>query len=369
MAVREGRWDCIYCEARAVKGRHLLCPHCNRTRPAGIKFYLPENEEEIKEEFLIERANTGPDWICPFCESSNPNNAEVCQRCMAPLGEEVTEQSITRYGLDEVAREGDLAAQEKAAYGDENEEELEREASPAPAKRNSRQMLIVGAILVALLCICGSLAYFMFRTNETTAVVTDVRWSRSVEVEVYETVMDEGWSLPAGGRIIEQREEIRTYEQVQVDTELVDREVAEQVQVGETEYVCGQEDLGNGFFQDIYCSDPIYETQYRTETIEEPVYEEQPVYDTYYVYEVDIWNPLRSESVSGDSLELFWPQTNLGNAEREGSRAERYATTFRSNDNQTYELELSEAEWLLYDVGDEVTLEINGFGDVTGVSR
>ena len=344
----------------------MLCPNCQRARPAGVKFYLPENAELIEEEFLIERAHTGPDWICPFCESSNPNNAGVCQRCMAPKGTEVTEQSRIKYGLGEVAREGDLAAQEKAAYGP-----AEPEPAPPPAatKRSPRQMALVAGIIFALLCLCGSLAFFLFRSNDTSAVVTDVRWERSIAVEEFGTVTDEGWSLPAGGRIVEQHEEIRAYEQVQVGTELVEREVSEQVQVGEREYVCGQEDLGNGFFEDVYCTEPIYETQYHTETYEEPVYEEQPVYDTYYVFEIDTWSTIRTESASGADFDLFWPEVQLDDAEREGERQAQYITTFRTSDGQTYGVELDEAEWRQYAIGDEVNLEISSFGDVTNISR
>ena len=371
MAIREGRWDCLYCEARAIRGRHLVCPHCNRTRPEGIRFYLPENAEQITEEFLIERANTGPDWICPFCESSNPNNANKCQRCMAPRGEEVTAQSIRRYSLDEVAREGDLAAQERAAYGPPPEEASEPEPEPAPAPkgRTPRTMFILGGILFLLLCLCGSIAFFTLRSSDTTATVVDVQWQRTVQIEVYETIVEEGFDLPAGGRILEQREEINGYENVQIGTEFVDREVSEQVQVGEREYVCGQEDLGNGFFQDVYCTEPVFETQYRTETVEEPIYEEQPIYDTYYVYELDVWNPIRTESASGADSNSFWPQTNLAEGEREGARTESYLAIFQTSDGQTYELELPPDEWGLYDIGDEVTLEINGFGDVTGVRQ
>ena len=363
MAIREGRWDCIYCEARAIRGRHMVCPNCQRARPAGVKFYLPENAEEIQEEFLIERANIGPDWICPFCESSNASDATVCQRCMAPKGTEVTEQNRIRYAVGQVAREGDLAAQEKAAY--EPEEPV---PTPAPKKRSSRQLLMVAGILFALLCLCGSLAFFLFRGNDASAVVTDVRWERSIAVQEYGTVTEEGWSLPAGGRIVDQYEDIRAYEQVQVGTETVEREVSERVQVGEREYVCGQEDLGNGFFEDVYCTEPVYETQYHTETFEEPVYEDQPIYDTYYVFEIDTWSTIRTESASGTDFNLFWPAVDLNDEEREGDRQATYITVFQTSDGDTYEVEHSEDEWRQYAIGDEVTLEIDSFGNVTDVS-
>ena len=66
-------------------------------------------------------------------------------------------------------------------------------------------------------------------------------------------------------------------------------------------------------------------------------------------------------------INSFWPQTNLAEGEREGARTESYLATFQTSDGQTYELELPPNEWGLYDIGDEVTLEINGFGDLTGV--
>ena len=127
-------------------------------------------------------------------------------------------------------------------------------------------------------------------------------------------------------------------------------------------------DLGNGFFEDVYCTEPVYETQYHTETFEEPVYEDQPIYDTYYVFEIDTWSTIRTESASGTDFNLFWPAVDLNDEEREGDRQATYITVFQTSDGDTYEVEHSEDEWRQYAIGDEVTLEIDSFGNVTDVS-
>ena len=57
--------------------------------------------------------------------------------------------------------------------------------------------------------------------------------------------------IPPDGRYISEEEAIRRYDQVFVRNETRTRQVSEQVQTGTRDYVCGQRDLGNGFFEDI----------------------------------------------------------------------------------------------------------------------
>ena len=192
-------------------------------------------------------------------------------------------------------------------------------------------------------------------------------WSRSVEVEVFRTVVEEDWQVPAGGVQIGSRQEIRSYTQVLVGYETVSEEIPEQVQVGERTYVCGQRDLGNGFFEDVQCSEPVYETRYRTETREEPVYEQQPVFDTLYEYEIEKWVVDRTEETSGSGSNPAWP--TLGAGERAGARQESYTVFFRDADGATYELTLPESEWRAYRVGDSYNAAIDRQGNIESISN
>ncbi len=136
--------------------------------------------------------------------------------------------------------------------------------------------------------------------------------------------------------MLSQSEEIRTYEDVIIGYTEEARQVSEQVYVGENEYVCGQRDLGNGFFEDIWCSDPIYETEFSTVYEDVPIYESQPVYDTEYTYEIDKWVFSRTERLTGSDQNSLWPEYRLEGNEREGRRSESYVAIFLDEDGRTH---------------------------------
>jgi hypothetical protein len=140
------------------------------------------------------------------------------------------------------------------------------------------------------------------------------------------------------------------------------------VQVGSEEYVCGQQDMGNGFFEDVMCSRPIYETQYRTESVEVPMYEQVPVYDTKYTYEIDKWVVDRTETANGRDQNPFWPGLELRQNEREGARTETYRITFADGEGNQYEKEFPYDVWIRFEPGREYTAVRNVFGDLEEIS-
>ena len=159
-----------------------------------------------------------------------------------------------------------------------DEEPSRPKPTAVPKKKRPAWLPIVAllGILFVFACACG--AFMLFRTSEKDVTIDEMSWERTVEVEAFGTVTEEDWDVPSEGRILSQREEIREYEQVISGYVTQQRQVSEQVQTGSRTYVCGQRDLGNGFFEDVECTDPVYETRYRTETYQEPVYEDRPVY-------------------------------------------------------------------------------------------
>ena len=360
MAVREGRWDCQYCGTKGNIGRHKACQNCGRSRPAGTKFYLPTEEEAaVMDANLLKLAGAGQDWVCEFCSSSNHSEAANCHYCGAPREGESPVQEIKEYGLGQAPDSGDMSF-------DEPPERPKPRPETAP-KKSSKLPLIIGAALVALVIFCGLIfaGFLIFGGQDVDASVSGFQWARSINVEAFQTVVEEDWSVPAGGRLLDQRQEIRKYESVLDHYETRQREV--QVQVGQETYVCGQRDLGNGFFEDIECTDPIYETQ--TESYEEAVYREEPVYETFYEYEIVKWNVVRSPTESGQDHNAQWPPLDLGETEREGTRSESYTIFFVENDNEEYSLDLPFAEWQDYEMGQGVTLVLDAFGNLKDVER
>jgi len=359
MAVREGRWDCQYCGAIGNLGRHRQCHNCNHSRPGGTRFYQAD-ESEVTDKRLERQALVGPDWICPFCGTSNAGDIHVCGSCGAPRDESTENQQVKDYGEGEAPRSGDMTFDEEP-----------RQVAPAPAepkKAGSRLPLaaIIAIGAVAVICL-GIVAFLIFGGSDADVTISGFEWQRTVEIEAFQTVTEEDWSLPTGGRLISQREEIHHHDQVIDHYETRQREVSEQVKVGVESYDCGDRDLGNGFFEDIMCDRDLFETQVRTENYEEPIYVSVPVYQTLFIYDIDKWNVVRTETSSGRDHAPYWPRANLEGDEREGRNTESYTIKFVDEENKVYEWETKLTEWERFEQGQAVVLKLNALGGVSDV--
>jgi hypothetical protein len=356
MAIREGRWDCQYCGSIGNLGRDRACYNCGRSRPAGTKFYLAD-DAEVKDLKLQQQAKIGPDWVCAFCGTSNAADIEICGSC-----------GHTRDESDAVQETKDFELGQAPTTGDMTIEEDPRAQSEAPPPETSKRRLsplaiagIIGA--VAILCIGIILAFTVFGSKEVGATVSGFSWERTVDIETFRTVTEEDWSVPSDGRLLSQREEIHHYNQVIDHYETRQRQV--QVQVGVETYVCGQRDLGNGFFEDIECSRPVYETQ--TENYEEPIYVSVPVYQPMFTYEIDKWVVDRTETASGNDHSPFWPRADLSDDEREGDRSEQYLIYFTDEENESYTWEVPEDEFERFELNQKVNLKLNALDDLSEV--
>ena len=360
MAIREGRWDCQYCGAIGNLGRHRQCQNCNHSRPEGTRFYKAD-EAEVTDKKLQRQALVGPDWICQFCGTSNAADIHVCGSCGAPRDESTPVQQIKEYGVGEAPRSGDMTFDEQPVP-----------AEPAPAKSRGSSKLplvaIIGIGAIAVICL-GIIAFLIFGGSDAEVTVSGFEWQRAVEVEAFQTVTEEDWNLPADGRLISQREEIHHYDEVIDHYESREREVSEQVKVGSETYVCGERDLGNGFFEDIECDRDVYETQVRIENYEEPIYVSVPVYETLFVYDIDKWNVVRTEASSGRDHAPYWPRANLEGEEREGKKTESYTIVFVDEENESYIWESTFDEWQGFERNQAVVLKLNALGEISDIER
>jgi hypothetical protein len=356
MAVREARWDCQYCGAKGNLGRHKSCRNCGRSRPAGTKFYLPNEEAVVDDQALLAEAAKGPDWVCSFCGTSNGIERDTCRACGAPREADSHQQAVTDYGVGQAPTTGDMTVGEATP--------ARKEATPAAGNRT--KIVLIGVAAFVVLCI--GLAFVIFRGRAAGASVSGFEWQRTVAVEAFQTVEEEDWTVPEGGRIKSQRQEIQSYADILDHYETRQRQVQEQVQVGTEDYVCGQRDLGNGFFEDVMCQRPIYETQSRTETYEEPIYRQEPVFATLYVYDIDKWTVVRTEEASGNDHSPVWPRSDLGPDEREGERSERYVVIFTDENGETYPWETTLDQWETFEMGQQVVLKLDSFGNLKDVA-
>lgn len=354
MAIREARWDCTQCGTVGNLGRQRVCPNCGRSRPEKVGFYLPDDNKKVEDEVLIQQAKIGPDWLCDYCGASNQADKTRCKQCHA-LHDGSPTQEVKKYKLDAVPRQGDEA--DEPIPLPPAQEQTEEKASPT----TSRMGWLLPLMLV-FLCLCGTWFLF-FRSTSTSTTVTGFEWERTIQVEELETLIEEDWQIPTDGRYVSEEEAIHHYDQIFVRNETRTRDIPEQVQTGTRSYVCGQKDLGNGFFEEVTCQEPTYKTQIRTETYQEPIYQAVPVFQTKYEYEIDRWVDGRLEKETGSTQNPEWPLIYLTDIEREGERDEVYWVEFTNTDSTRYAIEMELTQWQSFSLDDEHVIVVDSFGN------
>lgn len=322
-------------------GRDVNCTGCGSPRPKGIRFYLPEDAPEVTDAARLEQARAGADWVCEHCGASARATDDDCPGCGAPRGSSPT-QVTRRYGGGEVPRGGGAAPIQAAA------------ALPPRPKKSRGGRTLAGALAV-LVGFCA----WTNRTRNVEAVVAAKEWQREVQVEEHRTVTESDWSLPSGGSLVRSYRDVRDWRQVIDHYETRTRQVSERVQTGTEQKVCGQRDNGNGYFEDVYCNEPVYETRYRTEEYQEPVYRREPIYATKYEYRIKRWVPDTLLAARGAADPPRWPAMRLDDDQREGEKKQRYVLTFRDGDD-TYTAEVPLEAFAEHDVGERVRLLVKG---------
>lgn len=387
--IREGRWDCSNCSTRQIKARHKSCPSCGDARnphtDPSEKPYLLENEPEIVDESLRELALAGPDWTCGHCGSSNKGTRTSCRTCGNPLNE----SDIHGRESDHVDRRPAIPAVDKF-YSEPVEAPAFRD--PFTEQRRSPQVLLMDrAQSIAnnpkpiIFGVAGILGFagliwlvfvLFFQTHTVTLQVTDLSWSRQVEIEAYRTLVEEDWSVPERGRQLRSFEAVHHYDDEFSHNEQRSRQVSEQVRVGDrtVSQTCTR-DLGNGFFESYDCSYtvPDYQTQTRTEYYEVPVYVSVPVMRTKYEYEIERWVTARWEvapRADETRADPYWPVPEiLPEKFRVGDdRRETYSVQFSDGEDKNFTQEPDFAVWKLLAEGQDITVQLNRQGKLREVN-
>jgi hypothetical protein len=323
MAIREGRWDCSQCGTKKILGRDMSCPRCGRKRPEKTHFYLADGEPEVTDLKQIVRAKIGPDWYCGHCNSGNKADETSCSQCGA--------------GKDSPT----LIPPHNSRI------DTQKEIKP---NKNKVWLGISGLLLL-------SATLYIFWPRQIILEATGFRWERSINIEIYKTVIEEDWNLPNNGRKLKSWQDIRTYRQVLDHYETRSRQISENVQTGTEEYNCGTRDLGNGYFEDVTCSRSVYETRYHTEHYQEPTYRDEPIYDTKHRFEIDKWIHSRTESARSNDQRPYWPEFTLINNrsgpignERKGNQSETYIVYFisKGKNPDKYEEKFDMKTWKSY---------------------
>ncbi len=373
----EGVWDCRYCGAKKVRGGLRDCPQCGHPRDEGVTFYIDNPKNYVYDESKAAKARRGPDWTCSACNCFNSADDTVCIGCGTPRDSKSKDYFQTQEALHEKLakqmrdKEEQLEARVETyqreetdwqAYHPEYQRKPEPTYTPPKKSINWRNIVIpVLSVLLVIAMIAGLVSCLSPR--EVSGTVMDMEWERSIEVEEYKTVRETDWSIPPGGREISRSEEIHHYDSVFSHYETKTRTYTEQVLDHYEEYVSGYRDLGNGHFEEITSQRPVYRTETKTETYEEPVYKQVPVYQTKYVYDIEKWVHQSYKKTSGEDKAPYWSDYECKDKERFGSRSETYTITVQNEDGEAKDYTLSFEQWNTLTVGQEVKMKADVFGN------
>lgn len=344
--IREGKWKCPGCGTKN-RGRDVKCPSCGQARE-NVDFEYDENADAVTDAGDRALAEGGADWVCGYCSTSNRAGSPKCKQCGA--------------GADEG---------KQREVGDVPPPPPPRpEAGPAAtiAGAAATGLGCFGKVLVAGIVGLVVLVMIAAHTSQAKLTLTRAHWMRDIEVEHLVPVVERGWELPAGAKLISTSNEIHHHDQVADGTRMVQRTYTERVQTGTKRVKVGTKNMGNGFFKDLYDDKPVYSSVTKTRTESETVYRSVPVYRTKYSYEVERWRRARDVPTSGDDTAPAWGEPKLVDKERESKRTEVYEVEFTGN-GKTYPWKPPEKEFTALKLGQSYDVELNGFGDVNRVVK
>ena len=336
MAILVGRWDCSTCGNKAILGPKTQCPNCGASRPEDVRFYLPDDAEIVTIEEQLKEARAGVDWICGHCSTQNKAHQVACRGCGNPRDEQSEDVNLAEktYELHEVPKDALIPYE--------------------PPARKPKRNTSGGWILALILVIVGF--YFLSQIpKDIDVTVSGFTWERTLQMAHYEPVQKEEWHLPKEAYDVSKFRAIHHYDKVFRGYETRYRDV--RVKVGEERYVCGQRDKGNGYFEEVYCTRPIYRT--KQEAYDEAIYDNVPVYKDKYSFTVKEWVEkgaylLRAR---GEDHHAAWPSQAYPDPAnwREGERNGRYTALFKDDKGLVHEETFDFEKWDQFYKGQTLT--------------
>lgn len=397
-------WKCNSCDS-IIRGDNRSCPNCGTPIPNNVKYMMPDNptiveamkagtiltgdkkihtdEKGIRSEIVETKDERNlPNWKCHYCGYQNFAEDTSCRGCGAAKSNDTYYEKISvKSDKDERSYDKDFTE-----ISDIEEYELVNDYTK-PIKKSEPKHYIVEPtkksvwetikeflrgsdprVLITILA-CAIIIPFLiwlFTPVQREARITSFSWERSIDVEEYKLCHEDDWSVPPGATVTDQRQEIHHYDHVLDHYETRTKQVAERVLVGyETEY----RDLGNG--QAEVVQTPVYETQYHTETYQEPVYKDVPVYKTKYYYDIGRWKYSISLTTTGFDQTPYWHETDLpisvDNPEygdlRQGSRHETYRVHLINYDDEKSTITYNYNDWMNLQIGDVLRYKSFRFTD------
>lgn len=335
MGILLGRWDCEYCSKKGIPADVRHCPGCGNPVGQNVKYYLPAGSNDYVDPKDVPG---GPDWQCTYCESYNRYEASICSNCGASRNEgkdyfqkqpKADPGDMETHHPYSHTSSGDIVSYKKSDHIQEAHARSGISLEPVEPwfKRAFAfpwlKWALIGISIIAV--VIGIIALVM--PKEKTLTVDNFSWERILYIDKYKTVSESDWSMPIGARLRYTRSEIRSYDH-QLAGYKTETYTEQEIDHYET-YVSGYRDLGNGYFEEIYDSRPVYKTV--TKTREVPYYIDVPVYDTKYYYDIDKWVSDHTVVTDGFDKKPYWGQEPppassipVVGDERVSSRTEHY---------------------------------------------
>jgi hypothetical protein len=358
-------WSCSNCSTTDISGKYRNCPNCNQPHSAGDPdevYYVDPTPEVVSRtsegEPIPERL---PHKNCPRCEEVNEYEEPVCTKCGAEFDSSTFTNSVIRYEDDaltvtpgesdtfvsraqdeldatwavnvvdsgdkqppiqrfvrrmsDLPRVGPMVARVRA-YVHERDEYVSR-------RRTQIVSAIIAAIAVVLAVIVITTVAFVFRKQPGTITVQELRWSRSIEIEVYQTDHRAAWYRPSEGRVTDVRYEVSGHHSEFDHYETENYTDREYQYVGQESYQdCDTDAVNNGDGTITYersCStesrsvyDWVNVPKQRTVEVTRQVAD----WDYRYYYDIDVWmhqDIVTAQGVNSEPTDPALPQLNTGN--------------------------------------------------------
>ena len=381
----EGFWDCPYCGRKRISGLKRECS-CGAERGEDVKFYM-DGVHYVDEE-VAKTISKNPDWLCSYCGALVSDNEDTCHNCGASKSE--SEMNYFQNRAKKEKKEQEEKQENQNQYSEDLLDDTEKklgQLNDRISQTNStiqkyrreidyperydenkpaitfKEILKYSAIAIVLFAVVLGL-FYLFVPKPISGTVDGFQWERSLEVEIYKAVEESDWSIPSGGRLLYQKQEVRSYRQVLDHYETKTKTYTEQVfDHYETYYT--YKDNGNGTFTEQSHQRPVYRTETRTETYQEPVYRNEPVYDTKYYYEIERWVHKETLNSSGTDQTPYYAEYNYKENEREGFKTSDYTILVTDEKGKQHEYDVEYDLWKSLVAGQEVKLKVDIFGHAT----
>lgn len=370
--ILEGKWDCSQCGQTGIRGRSKACPGCGDPRDPvnhpSEEPYLTSDAEDITNTQIADQLGESPDWICDHCGQANHTLATSCRTCgQTHDGPDKNVQTRVWSGIRNVIPKQVADAPKRVQRFAATTLTSVRE------NRSHRNVALAGGGCFSVLLVVFFVWSMFFQTHEIDLTVTEVSWSRGVEVEEYRTLQKDDFNPPGDARIHESYRAIHHYDQVldHYRTEFYTVQVPYTSTESYTD--CYTSSNGNGTFTQSCSPRTRTVTNYRSESRSRqvPVYRDVPVYKTKYRYEIDRWVTDFYFTVDSDDNALpFWPE-NIPPAKepkhRVGDDRKEEYVVLLAHDEDTYKQTPDQDVWDTVEVGETFTANVSRQGKIRSV--